>query len=267
MMAQHLENWLGLLEGACAKAGLLHLDIILDQAASERPLLASVRSVEPALAWQPLFEGLPEGQTQHLSPLLVRVDLAQPLHRHWLRGVLQASDGKAQLLALVSAWPFSALAIHLSACLEAGNGGRLGLLRYYDPRLFPLLFSHVLRPEQQLPWLRPAELWSWLDRDGVARHLPGLAEPPNSLTDCMPIELGDDQVETLCCAGDAVQALDGLDSAFEADWGAERRFQFCYHAMLAATQAGLLLESEREAFVLKRLSEPGSDAWEMGVTG
>ena len=167
---QHLARPAG---GSCATASITCLDIIIDQAGSDAPLLPSVLSVEPSLPWYSLFTGLPEAGAEDLAPLLVRVDLAQPLQRHWLIGLMHELDGRSQLLALASLWPFQALAEHLGRCLEARNGGCLGLLRYYDPRLFPLLFSHVLQPDQQQPWLRPAVFWSWLDRDGVPQRLLG----------------------------------------------------------------------------------------------
>jgi hypothetical protein len=46
-----------------------------------------------------------------------------------------------------------------------------------------------------------------------------------------------------------VSLADALPSA----WRAEQRFQACYAAMLDATQAGLLLNSQREAHTLDRL--------------
>lgn len=177
MTAQHLDTWLGLLQSACEQADTRYLYVIVDQAGSEVPLLPSVVSVEPPLAWYSLFSGLPEEGAEDLAPLLVRVELAQPLQRQWLLGVMHATDGHSQLLVLASTWPFAVLAEHLGHCMEARNGGRLGLLRYYDPRLFPLLFSHVLQPEQQQPWLHPALFWSWLDRDSAPQHLLGMAAP------------------------------------------------------------------------------------------
>lgn len=253
-MSSDLRNtWIGLLEVCCAQVSTTCLDIIIDQAGSDSPLLPKVLSVEPRLPCYSLFTGLPEAGADELAPLLVRVDLAQPLQRHWLIGLMQSLNGRSQLLVLVSLWPFQTLAEHLSRCLEARNGGYVGLLRYYDPRLFPLLFSHVLEPEQQQPLLSPAVFWSWLDRDGVPKRHPGLASPvalPESFT---PIELTDSQLETLNCASDATVAMVSLADALPAHWSAEQRFEGCYAAMLDATQVGLLLAAQREAHTLDRL--------------
>lgn len=253
MTASHLHTWLGLLEAACAQVSTTNLDIIIDQAGSETPLLPSVRSVVPQMPWQSLFAGLPEAGLEDLAPLLVRVDLAQPMQRQWLIGLMSELDGRAQLLTLASLWPFQVLAEHFGRCLDAVNGGCPGLLRYYDPRLFPLLFSHVLQPEQQALWLRPVVFWSWLDRDGAPQRLLGDADAADSANVSEPVELSDSQVETLGCASDATLAMANLSAAFPQAWGAEQRFQACYAAMLEATQAGLLTDAQREAFVLDRL--------------
>jgi len=265
MIAGHLENWLALLERGCASAGITHLDLIIDQAGSDRPLLPSVLGVEPALSWHSLFDDLPETGAQHLAPLLVRVDLAQPLQRQWLLGLMQACDGKSQLLALVCSWSFSTLAYHLGQGMQAYNGGRLGLLRFYDPRLFPLLFSHVLQEQQQQLWLRPALFWSWLDRDGVPQHLSGTAQMPGSTEETGPIELSDAQVDILCCASDATLAMTRLIDAFPCEWGAEQRFQVCYREILDANAAGLLLDEEREAFICVQLAKFESSGTEYPI--
>ncbi|NWA05004.1 DUF4123 domain-containing protein [Pseudomonas gingeri] len=253
MTTPHIDTWLGLLDAACAQGSSTCLDIIIDQSGGDEPWLSSVLSVEPPLPWYSLFTGMPEEAAEELAPLLVRVDLAQPLQRHWLAGLMHELDGCSQLLALASMWPFQALAEYLDRCLEASNGGCPGLLRYYDPRLFPLLFSHVLEPGQQQALLRPVLFWSWLDRDGAPQRLLGAADTPDSLETFKPFDLSDSQLETLGCASDATLALENLRTALPAEWSAERRFQACYAAMLDATEAGVLVDTEREAFTLDRV--------------
>lgn len=264
MTAAHLSTWLGLMEATCGKVSTTCLDIIIDQAGSDAPLLPSVLSVQPSMPWYSLYTGLPEAGADDLAPLLVRIDLAQPLQRHWLLGLMHELDGRSQLLALASLWPFQALAEYLGRCLEARNGGCLGLLRYYDPRLFPLLFSHVLQADQQQLLLRPAVFWSWLDRDGVPQRLLGATDMPESADGFSPMELSDGQVETLGCASDATLAVVSLSDALPSGWGAEQCFQACYAAMLEASRAGLLLKPEREAFTLDRLRNAWVDPAKTG---
>lgn len=245
--------WIELLEACCAQSTLTCLDIIIDQAGGDTPMLGSVLSVEPSLPWHSLFSELPEAGAEELAPLLVRVDLAIPLQRQWLIGLMQALKGCSQLLVLASNWPFQALAEYLGRCLEAQCGGCPGLLRYYDPRLFPLLFSHVLEPSQQRLLLRPAVFWSWLDRDGLPQRLTGACDEPVWPEDRRPIVLSDSQLETLGCASDATLAMEIFGEALPAQLSAEQQFQACYAAMLEATQAGLISETEREAYTLDRL--------------
>lgn len=253
MSAAPHNAWIKLLEVSCSEVSITCLDIIIDQAGSNVPLLPSVVSVEPALPWYSLFTGLPEAGADELAPLLVRVDLAQPLQRQWLAGLMQALDGRSQLLVVGSLWSFPTLAEHLCRCLEVCNRGRLGLLRYYDPRVFPLLLSQVLEPEQQQPWLRPAVFWSWQDRSGLPRRLLGAGDtgPPDE--GFPSVELSDNQLDTLSCASDAAMAMVNLVAALPLEWTAEQHFQACYAAMLDASQAGLSLRSQREAYTLDRL--------------
>jgi hypothetical protein len=44
-------TWIDLLEASCVKASITCLDIIIDQAGSNAPLLPSVVSVQPSLTW------------------------------------------------------------------------------------------------------------------------------------------------------------------------------------------------------------------------
>jgi hypothetical protein len=264
MNTPSINAWIALLEASCAEVSISCLDIIIDQAGCDAPLLPSVRSVEPPLAWYSLFTGLPEEGHEELAPLLVRVDLASPLQRHWLVGLLHHINVSSQLLVLTSHWPFQTLAEHLGHCMEARSGGHLGLLRYYDPRLFPLLFSHGLQPEQQQLWLRPALFWSWLDRDGAPQRLQGAADRHASVEAFEPIELSDNQLQTLSCASDATLAIRKLRIALPPGWGAEQLFQASYAAMLEATQAGLLLKAERETFTLDRLRSVWADFGQAG---
>jgi hypothetical protein len=257
MTAAQLDAWLALLDSSCAQARVLWLDIIVDQAGSDSPLLPSVLAVEPPLPWHSLFAGLPEAGAEDLAPLLIRVDLANPLQRQWLMGLLHNVKVQSQVLVLASHWPFPVLADYLGRCLEARNGGCLGLLRYYDPRLFPLLFSHVLEPDQQQLLLRPAVFWSWLDRDDQPQRLAGAHATPQDVDDCCPLELSDSQVDTLGCASDAAAVLKLVHQENPERWSAQQRFQACYLAMIEATEVGLMGDPERETFVLAKLQGAG----------
>ncbi|MGV6395038.1 DUF4123 domain-containing protein [Pseudomonas caspiana] len=255
MTATRIDKWFDLLEASCAQLSITCLDIIIDQSGSDMPLLPSVLSVEPAMPWHSLFTGLPEEEHDDVAPLLVRIDLAQPMQRQWLIGLMRELEGRHLLLVLASLWPFPLLAKHLGGCVEASNGGGTGLLRYYDPRLFPLLFSHVLQPEQQQRWLRPAVFWSWLDRDGEPIRLVGSADTPIIEEHFTPVELSDGQVDIFSCASEATVLVQDLPPGP----CAEQRFQTCFAALLEASATGVLVDTEREALALVKLrnAEPG----------
>jgi hypothetical protein len=251
MSATPVATWLALLEESCQIASINHLDIIFDQLGKAGTLLPSIQSVEPALQWYSLFTGLPEEHHLDIAPLLVRVDLQQPLHRHWLYGLVEYLDTRS-VLVICSHWPFHRLAEHLGDCMEARHGDDLGLFRYHDPVQFALLFK-FMTPEQQQRLLRPALLWSWRDLDGAVKQLMGSAEAPGVFEALGPFQFSDSQMDLLECAGDAASAVKSLYDELPAEWGAQQRFQACHAAMSEANHAGLLRKAEREAFTLDRI--------------
>ncbi|MDH0292893.1 DUF4123 domain-containing protein [Pseudomonas sp. GD04087] len=255
MSSTFITQWIDLLDAACGEVPTAYLDLIIDQAAGERPLIPSVKAVHPPLPWRSLFTGLPEESAEDLAPLLVRIDLHHPTQRNWLQGLLKAVAGKPQVVALASTWPFDTLAAYLGRCLEARNGGQLGLLRYYDPRLFALLIEDVLQPEQQRQLLRPAMFWSWADHDGLPRRLLGHGAPAHSSAQFQRIELSDLQVDTLMCASDATCALATLPPEAKAGRSAEQCFQLAYAAMREASAAGLIDDRQRLALLRQRLAQ------------
>ena len=217
------------------------------------PMRDKVLAVDPPLSCYSLYEGLPEAELIHLAPLLVRVDLRQSLQRQWLCSLVEHLQRREVLLALVSSWPFPTLAHHLGRCLHAWNGGYPGLLRYYDPRLFGAMMEMLL-PEQRRPWLTPAVLWSWLDRDAQPQRLMGESERGMPEVDFPPTELTDSQLEIIGCLADAITALENWTTGWPEQWSTQRRLQFCHAAMLQATEAGLLMPEAREAFLLEQRS-------------
>jgi hypothetical protein len=250
MMAAQVTHWLDRLDQACEKSATTSVHILIDQAGCDASLLPSVLSVEPPLRWHSLYTGLPEEGLEDIAPLLVLVDLARPLQRQWLIGVMNHLHGRSLMLTLASHWPFQVLAQHLTRCVNARNDGQRGLLRFYDPRLFPLLFSHVLEPEQQKVFLQPVEFWSWLDHDGIPQMLMGEAESPECGDSFRGLDLSDTQLNTLCCASEAKAFVARYCAVLPGFWGEEQRFQACYAAMVEATRLGLLTQYDRETYTL-----------------
>ncbi|MDR0277398.1 MAG: DUF4123 domain-containing protein [Paucimonas sp.] len=253
MSSENARQWLVLLQETCTRLGSPHLDLLIDQTGCQEDLPTGIGQLEPPMPFRLLFEGMPEEGISHLGPLLIRIEMAQSLHRFWLEELIEAFVGDSRLLALVSPWPFERLAGYLQQCLEAANGGVVGVLRFYDPRLFPLLLSHVLDPQQQSQLLRPALCWSWLDRNGQPCYQRGEGASAATPDVFQPIELSDDQMHRLGCASDATVTMGKLAAELPAQWQAEQRFQACYAAMLEADAAGLLTSAQRTAFVRDRV--------------
>ncbi|GLK90279.1 DUF4123 domain-containing protein [Pseudomonas turukhanskensis] len=249
-----ISPWFDLLQQDCAHTPGTQLFFILDQACCPVPLWRNITSVISPQAVHSLFTGLPEAHLIDLAPLLIEVDLNEPLQRLWFENLLTTVDPRSGVLALHSPWPFRDLCQFFGHCMEARFGGAVGLFRYYDPRIFPPLMRDVLEPEQRQRLLRPAISWCWLDRDGMPQRLAGLAEPPEFVDKQDPFELTDPQLETLGCVADATAALrtfvDGVP-----DCESEQTFQRCYAAMLEATRIGLIVDSQRQAFALEQLSK------------
>jgi hypothetical protein len=248
-------TWLSLLEDACTQAGTHFLHLIIDQSGRQSSLLPSVRSVEPPMLWHSLFTGLPEEGELDIAPLLVRVDLTNRLQKHWLLGLMQALHGQSLLLALITHWRFDDLSQRLTQCVDYRHGEDTGVFRYYDPRLFSLLFTDVLQEHQRAHWLQPAVLWSWLNLDGLPRHLPGTASPSDNAPLPGPVTLDDDQIEIISCVSDAFVATTALRHQFNPEWTPEQCFQASYAALRQASQTGLTSNAERQAFLLDRLGE------------
>jgi hypothetical protein len=244
--------WFDLLQQECTQVPDTNLCFILDQAASPVPIWPDITRVLSPQTVHALFTGLPEAHLVHLSPLLIQIDLGDSFQRCWFESLLTTVDPRRSLLALHSPWPFSDLCVFFGHCMEARFGGAVGLFRYYDPRIFPLLMRDALEPEQQKRLLRPVISWGWLDRDGMPQRLAGLAEPPEFADKQDPFELSDAQLETLGCASDANLALLAFDDVLP-DCKSEQTFQRCYAAMLEATRIGLLVDSQRQAFALEQL--------------
>ncbi len=244
--------WFDLMQQDCSDAPDTNLFFIFDQACSPTPIWTTITSVISPQAVHSLFSGLPEAHLIDLAPLLIQVDLSDPMQQFWLENLLTSLEPCSGVLALHSLWPFSDLCVFFGHCMEARFGGAIGLFRYYDPRTFPLLMRDVLEPRQQQRLLRPVVSWSWLDRDGTPQRLAGLAGPPEFADKQNPFELTDAQLEILGCASDATVALRTFDDVL-ADCKSEQNFQRCYAAMRQATRVGLIVDSQRQAFALEQL--------------
>lgn len=130
--------------------------------------------------------------------------------------------------------------------------GRSGILRFYDTRVFPLLFTHILSEEQQEPLMRPALFWAWQDFDGQAKGIKGSGLPPERDENAPKIELSDRQLEHLMCISDVIVMLSHCAPPAGMFDSRQSLFSACYQGMVEATRQGLLLDDAREDWVMKK---------------
>lgn len=252
-MENSTTDWLNKLQQTYAEIEMNHLDFIIDQCGIDFSVIPVLQEFSPHLKWQSLYKGLPEDALSEDAPLLVRMTLNDPQQNQWLSELAQKVQKTAPLMVICSQWPFSALAEWLTDCVDATHEGRAGLFRYFDARIFPFLFSDILTQEQQVQLQRPALFWSWLDLDGKPALLMGNGSLPGKSEKCQKVTFSDSQFELLMCLCD-VKLLLRYQNIPEA-WfeSLEERFSACFRAMVAATDKRILLDKEREAWVVKTL--------------
>lgn len=260
MNTTHIADWVKLLQQTCADIKMTHLDFVLDQCGIDFSVIPVMRDFSSPLVWQSLYQGLPEDALHEESPLLIRISLHDPQQKQWFMELAQKVQKTAPLLVLCSPWPFTTLAEWLTACTDATHEGRAGLFRYFDARIFPYLFSHILEPDQQAQLQRPALFWSWLDLDEKPGVLMGQGAQPGINEKCQNIALSDSQFEALMCICDVKLMLrhrNVPDAGFSSQ---DQRFTACFNGMLSATAKGMILDEEREDWVIGTLTgRPSAD--------
>ncbi|HAV5985483.1 DUF4123 domain-containing protein [Serratia marcescens] len=255
MNMTRIADWVNLLEQTCANIEMAHLDFIIDQCGIDFSVIPVLRSFSPPLAWQSLYQGLPEEALPDESPLLIRISLNDPQQKQWFIELAQKIQKTAPLLVLGSRWPFAILAEWLTTCTDATHEGRAGLFRYFDARIFPYLFSHILSSEQQVQLQRPALFWSWLDLDEKPALLLGQGAQPAINEKCQNIAFSDSQFESLMCICDVKLMLRYRDVPATGFTSQDERFTACFNGMLSATAEGILGDKERQDWVINTLSE------------
>lgn len=196
--------WLKQVESLSFTAGLDYIDVLVDQAGITSTLQNEIYQLIPASNWLALFEGTPEAETIEYSPIVMRLHNAFSSHRLWLEQLVTNFAGTPRLTFLISPLTFDLLSRHLQALSQVKWGEQTGLLRYYDNRVFPLLFTHVLTKEQQAAFTDLALYWSWRKRDGDSAWKAGSYSPERRLADEPEITQVDDaQVGLMGCISDA----------------------------------------------------------------
>jgi hypothetical protein len=208
-------NWVRQLVEICRAMQQQHVDIFVDQAVGNVSIFRILPLIASNLSWFSLLTGTPEEGQLPQAPILVRVQLDDWQHMAFLNE-LAARDGAMQdMLVLVTPVPFDWLCEVSRGWLHIEKGGRSGMLRFYDPRVFPTLMNDLLDPAQQQRFLELALCWNWLDRDRQVAWQPGTYLPNDCIrAPATPIVLSDDQFDGLGCIGDAHVLLSTVEDLF-----------------------------------------------------
>lgn len=245
--------WMDKIRTTCQRAELDHIDVIIDQCAVDFSILPALTTFSNPMMWQSLYHGLPEDIYPEDAPVLVRVNLSDAEHAQWLHNLAAEMVESTPLLICGSCWSFEQLAVWLRDCANAQHEGREGIFRFWDTRIFPFLFSHILDDEQQKQLLKPVLFWTWLDCDNQPSIQLGCGDTPESDESVGQIGFTDRQFEKLMCVSDARQflryekILEGLLA------NRQTEFTACYKAMLSATEQRILFEDKRSAWVMAQI--------------
>jgi hypothetical protein len=243
--------WLDQITHMVTAANLSHVDVLVDQTNCELPILPGLRAMQPVMSWYSLFSGLPEEAMLDQAPLLMRINLTEWRHKNWLGELVEHLAPQSRLLLLLSPLPFDCLAGTLRGLSQLEWGGLTGLLRYYDPRVFPHLLSQVLSDEQNKRFLCVALFWSWLNLDLQPTWQPGTYRSDWPPTESQrPIVLTDEQYFCLGGIGDAHQVM-GVAAEQMPNSTKEERFGACFRLILKAIEENYF--GELNVYVRKHL--------------
>lgn len=245
--------WMDKIRTTCQRAELSYIDVIIDQCAVDFSVLPALTTFSTSVMWQSLYHGLPEDIYPEDAPLLVRVNLSDAEHAQWLHNLAAEMMESAHLLICGSCWPFEQLAVWLRDCANAQHEGREGIFRFWDVRIFPFLFSHILDDEQQKQLLKPILFWTWLDSDNQPSLQLGDGEIPEADESVIRIEFTDSQFEKLMCISDTKQFLSYESVPKGLFPNRQSEFFACYEAMLAATEQQILFDEQRSAWVMAQI--------------
>lgn len=228
-------QWQEQIEHVCAHIGISQIDLLLDQAGWGHRAVPALEMLTPEVPWFSLFTGTPEQNLLDQAPLLMRLDLTQWRHKAWLEQLVEhATDGR--LMVVISSLPFEVLSKALQGFSQLAWGGQIGLLRYYDSRIFPQLMSSILTDQQRAEFMQVASYWGWLDRDNQPQWLQGTELTHQSNIQVSPfVELNDQQFDHIGCISDAQQLLNDKSFDFLSE-NQEQRFALFYSLAVQASQ-------------------------------
>lgn len=230
--------WLTHIEHLCATANLEWVDVLVDHAGWRSSVLPALKYLQPNVEWFSLFAGTPEEALLAQAPILMRLQLQDSGHKAWLLELLEQAAPQSRVLLLMSPLPFEPLAEQLRALSRLEWAGQVGVLRYFDPRVFSTSVNSVLNPAQKQRFMQLALFWGWLDRDGRPAWQVGCYGVEGAPShDLSAVQLLDAQFDRLGSIGDAQSLLNYAMRAFPQLSG-EQCFAGCYRLVGQASDEG-----------------------------
>ncbi|WP_293935893.1 DUF4123 domain-containing protein [Iodobacter sp.] len=234
-----------------------YFDVLFEQALfSEREIQKIKRQYHASNDFM-VLAGTQHADSAEIGPRLLRFPLASS--GALLNKALITLFNKTKPVFLLGGLAFESIAEHIQRCtlVEWDDARQNGILRFSDSRLFAVI-ADALNSEAQAFLLSAAPFWYWQDRDSNAQYfdnsMPFYAE--NSLVWPHPgMVLEQKQVDLLSAWHQAelwrqndmlYPELLGLDSQ-------ENMMKKLVTAQLAADQAGLWSETERQPFLQQQV--------------
>ena len=207
MSLELVNSWLEKLHAMSTQAKNTYIDIIIDQAGMQSPLIPALRTLGTDINWFSLFSGMPEDAFLNDSPLLIRFKWDNDVHVILLTEILAHHYHSSRILVVISLLPFDTLARFLQALVEFNWENQTGILRFYDPRIFPELIKHVLNVQEGRYFSQLAYMWSWIDKDGEMSWLQGDFFTDIEEVDPPTLTIDSKQLTKIGCISDALQSM------------------------------------------------------------
>jgi hypothetical protein len=230
------EQWLEQAEFLSLNASLDYIDLIINLAGTDRTGRDMFCHMTPAIKYASLFEGMPEEGLKDEGAFVARLSWSEWQHRTFLVDLMRYWGGGSRLMLAITPLVFDEMKNQLLAMSQFEWENQTGIFRFYDSRIFPELFSHVLSEEQQALFTRIAFYWGWLDRDGIQTWKQGSMGPNSTIIpEPTKLTLTDRQIEIIGCISDAETLARSL---YREETSRETTFRHCFDAALAASREG-----------------------------
>lgn len=201
------DQWIKQLKLISEKTHLDYLDIVIDQAGLENPIVPALIKMDNDIRWFSLFTNMPEEGFLEQAPLLIRIEWQKNTHVILLEELFELFYSEPRLLITSSPLPFNMLSNFLLSLSEIEWGLKSALLRFYDTRVFPTLLKNILTPEQKKMFTDITFIWGWLDKDNEMSWALGTYHPEIEEQSFSKMEFNDDQINKIGCISDAIELM------------------------------------------------------------